>query len=89
MQMSTTQRLNAFKKIFRDRLIDFLEKCMSIMSENTLKHILGLMDNGTDFARLIQLLAGEQLAKYAQTCSTEFRNYMVEFLVKNFQALYL
>lgn len=87
--MSANQRLNAFKKIFRERLIDFLEKCIGAMSESTLKRVLGLMDNATDYARLIELLAGEEFTKYVQSCTAEFKNYMVEFLIRNFQALYL
>lgn len=89
VQTSVNQRLSAFKKLFRERLIDFLEKCLCLLSEGTLKRILSLMDNRNDAARLIELLAGEQMAKYVQSCSAEFKSFMVELLVRKFQALHL
>lgn len=36
-------RLNTFKKVFRDRLIDFLQRNITGMSESTLKKIVELM----------------------------------------------
>lgn len=50
---------------------------------------MNLMDNQTDYARLIQLLSGEQFTKYVKTSTIEFKNYLVEFMMKNFQQLYL